>query len=271
MNRRSGITLVEVLVAILIMGVGILAIFTLFLVGMLNYKQAMQDDRVVQAATIANAIALARNIRNDPNVNTAFANNGKPVTVVYVDGFYFNLLNSNHLDSNIPRCTIALNNPQQSFQRWFALLDDFEFNPNGIPEGNAAIVESKGYYTWAYLLRRPRINDPTFTDMAVVVYGGRTVAVQEGETEMVAAGNLGDTQITVTGTPAITKTGWVLDLTPDQITGNLTGQFYRIVSVTPEGANTILETQIPLKAPVQKILVMENVLEVIERGTGWEP
>jgi type II secretory pathway pseudopilin PulG len=261
MKRQSGITLVEVLVAILIMGVGLLAIFTLFPIGLLNYRQAMQDDRVVQAATNANSIALARNIRHDINVETAFANGQ---TLVYVDAFYQNI--AGNLGGSIPRCTITGAKPT----RWFALLDDFEFNQDGTPVANAGIVESKGYYTWAYLLRRPRANDRSFTDMAVVVYGGRTVAVAEGETVLPALGSIDGAGLTVTGTPAISRTGWVLDLTPDA-TGNPTGQFYRIVSVTPNGATTFLETQIPLRSDVKSILVMENVIEVLERGTGWEP
>ena len=87
MNRRSGLTLVEVLIAILIMGVGMLSILTLFPIGLLNCRQALQDDRVVQAATNASAIALARNIRHDPLVETQFATG---TMAVYVDGFYAN-------------------------------------------------------------------------------------------------------------------------------------------------------------------------------------
>ena len=45
MQRRSGITLVEVLVAILIMGVGMIALLTLFPLGALNIAQALKDDR----------------------------------------------------------------------------------------------------------------------------------------------------------------------------------------------------------------------------------
>jgi Tfp pilus assembly protein PilV len=54
---QSGITLVEVLVAILITGVGLLAPLTLFPLGALNMAQAINDDRAdaiaAQAATFS--------------------------------------------------------------------------------------------------------------------------------------------------------------------------------------------------------------------------
>jgi hypothetical protein len=53
----SGITLVEVLVAIFAQGVGLLALLTLFPLGALEMAQAVKDDRT--AAVAANAEALS--------------------------------------------------------------------------------------------------------------------------------------------------------------------------------------------------------------------
>jgi Tfp pilus assembly protein PilV len=53
----SGVTLVEVLVAILVQGVGLLALLTLFPLGVLEMAQAVKDDRT--AAVAANAEALS--------------------------------------------------------------------------------------------------------------------------------------------------------------------------------------------------------------------
>lgn len=44
-NRRSGVTLMEVLIAIMIMGVGMLAILALFPLGALSMARAIRDDR----------------------------------------------------------------------------------------------------------------------------------------------------------------------------------------------------------------------------------
>src|SRR4051794_9040579 len=65
MTRRSGVTLVEVLVAIFVMGIGLIALLTLFPIGMLRMAQAMRDARSGEAAESAHAIAIMQNVRND--------------------------------------------------------------------------------------------------------------------------------------------------------------------------------------------------------------
>jgi hypothetical protein len=50
MTRRPGLSLVEVLVALFIMGLGTIAILTLFPLGALQMGQALKDDRTAQAA-----------------------------------------------------------------------------------------------------------------------------------------------------------------------------------------------------------------------------
>jgi prepilin-type N-terminal cleavage/methylation domain-containing protein len=66
MARRRGVTLVEVLVAIFIMGIGLIALLTLFPIGVLRMAQAIKNDRTAQAAKNGDRIALLQNIRNDP-------------------------------------------------------------------------------------------------------------------------------------------------------------------------------------------------------------
>jgi type II secretory pathway pseudopilin PulG len=58
MNRRTATTLTEVLVAIFIMGIGLMAILSLFPLGAAQMAQALKDQRSAEAA--ANASALAR-------------------------------------------------------------------------------------------------------------------------------------------------------------------------------------------------------------------
>jgi hypothetical protein len=59
-NRRRGISLVEVLVAIFVMGIGLMALLTLFPLGALEMAQAIKDDRCGHAKH--NAAALIRSI-----------------------------------------------------------------------------------------------------------------------------------------------------------------------------------------------------------------
>ncbi|MFO0809187.1 MAG: prepilin-type N-terminal cleavage/methylation domain-containing protein [Gemmataceae bacterium] len=58
MNRRTGVTLTEVLIAIFIMGIGLLAILSLFPLGASQMAQALRDQRAAECA--ANGGALAR-------------------------------------------------------------------------------------------------------------------------------------------------------------------------------------------------------------------
>jgi prepilin-type N-terminal cleavage/methylation domain-containing protein len=122
MNRRHGTTLVEVLVAIFVMGIGMLALLTLFPLGAASMAQAIKDARAAHSAAKASAVAeffidpdinnaanpnstsVTLGIRNNPNITGAFATPGGlaslntnnydgPSYAVYVDpfGFYSSL------------------------------------------------------------------------------------------------------------------------------------------------------------------------------------
>lgn len=54
-RRRPGLSMTEVLVALFIMGLGTIAILTLFPLGAINMAQALKDDRTTQAANQAEA------------------------------------------------------------------------------------------------------------------------------------------------------------------------------------------------------------------------
>jgi prepilin-type N-terminal cleavage/methylation domain-containing protein len=274
MKNRAGLTLVEVLVAIFIMGIGILAILSLFPLGLLNCRQALQDDRAARCAANAAAVANAWDLRypNNPVLATALATNP---TGVYVDPWYAGIPGQAMIPgSTIPRVGVPgwPGNPQQ----WVSLTDDYTWTPDGIPDAAPAagtassIVKNGGTYTWCYMLRRTLSQpaNPNFTDMSVVVYKNRDLQTPGGETLFTAAGAAGTTAITLTTTagqnPPIRKTGWILD--------PATAQFYRVVSIVEITPTTfILETQLPLKAGVASVIVMENVVEVFEKGYGWPP
>lgn len=169
--KRRGATLVEVLVAIFVMALGMLALLTLFPLGALRMAQAIQDDRAAQCATNANAICTMRNIRQDPTVvyepdatdptgrkdaftsdldNLPFSPNNGPVFApdpngpsnpVLVDpAGYQQALGQGQrwvggLEGLIPRrrTSFDLGAPDRIY-RWFTLLDDYEFERVGSPQ-----------------------------------------------------------------------------------------------------------------------------------------
>jgi hypothetical protein len=181
---------------------------------------------------------------------------------------------------------------------------------DGTPEVPAGgFVKRGGRYTWAYLLKRPRAYSPEVVDLSVVVYGSRPVQVPGGENSYFAASDTSvppnPNILNVYWNPASTdkppfrKGVWVLDTTVD-LTPNPAspaqpwqvprGYFYRVVGTTDLGLDTgtglnvtQLEIQSPLKAVLPPpnpakpspgmgtIVLMEQVVEVFDRGSGWKP
>jgi hypothetical protein len=70
MQRRAGVTLVEVLVAIFVMGIGLIALLTLFPIGMLRMARAIHDERSGQSAQTASANAVIHSLGADADVVT---------------------------------------------------------------------------------------------------------------------------------------------------------------------------------------------------------
>lgn len=70
-RTRSGATLTEVLVAIFVMAIGLLALLTLFPLGALSMAQAIKDDRSAHSAKNAYAIGSAFSIQTDQVVTNS--------------------------------------------------------------------------------------------------------------------------------------------------------------------------------------------------------
>lgn len=64
---RSGLTLIEVLIAILVMGIGLISLLALFPLGALSMAQSIKDNRMAQYAASARAFANFR-IRSTSNL-----------------------------------------------------------------------------------------------------------------------------------------------------------------------------------------------------------
>jgi prepilin-type N-terminal cleavage/methylation domain-containing protein len=268
MCRRTGVTLIEVLIAIFIMSIGLLALLALFPLGAVNMAQAIKDTRTAHAA--ADAAANMKSFSpmlNDPYIVAAFAGaaplpvigtptgpdpNG-PSYAVYVDPIgvrAFSLVPSGQwvaggpvanngpgISRRTPHAFVTANS--QALLQWFSLLDDITFGPDGVPTSNA--IQRENRYSWAYLVRRPRYLDPSVVEMTVAVYDRRplqlsgTSFVPTGETAYSVVFNPAVSLNTVNlvyanglQKPALRPGGWILDATP--LPGH--GYFYRVVSVS---------------------------------------
>jgi hypothetical protein len=306
MKRRSGVTLVEVLVAIFVMALGLLTLLALFPLGVLTMEQAIQDDRTATASETATAIAIAQDLRHDPSVMPLFQT-PPPASIVYTaplaDGpsypvyvdpaGYRSYLSPTWVGGGtygVPRSTVSFVNTPADVLRWFSLLDDIQFDDSGYPNypipGQPTTFERNNRYGWAYLLRRPMTGDPTVVDMAVVVYAQRSL--QSDETTFNASFDPTSNIVSVSwpaGSPPpnLRPGSWILDTTPVATSPTTYGpphaSFYRVVGATDTSATSMdLEVQTPLRAfPAAggpfggTIVVMEGVAEVFEKGTGWHP
>jgi hypothetical protein len=70
MNRRPAATLMEVLVAIFVTAIGLLALLALFPLGALSMAQAIKDGRTAHATANAERNAVTLNVRQDPQLLT---------------------------------------------------------------------------------------------------------------------------------------------------------------------------------------------------------
>jgi hypothetical protein len=166
--ERQGATLVEVLVAITIMGLGLLSILSLFVVGSVTMSQASQDDLVAHVAANAGALADMMDVRHDPllltpppqsdvfslpfpgsiipdlNAVPGFQGMSYPVMVdpyglqsgqaalgratVNTPGLAF-------VSPGVPRCNVSFvagdTQPLRALTRWFTSQDDMSFLRDG--------------------------------------------------------------------------------------------------------------------------------------------
>jgi type II secretory pathway pseudopilin PulG len=320
MKTRPGTTLLEVLAAIFIMGIGLLALLTLFPLGATSMSQAMKDARLVETGSNARSTLNALNLRQDTNVTKAFwtpgSQNWTPPTLdnalpdlppdwngasypVFVDPVGLNYIGSTQRylpglpNKRMPRVSFTQATSGPAAMRWCSLWDDYTFDGNGsanLPTGAAR--ESR--YTWAYLMRRPNLQNPAVVEVSVVCYAGRNLQTPGGETAYKATYLPllpKPKTVTITYTadkPNVKRGGWILDVTYHNPAGNLNDQtlarkfgpihgfFYRVVDFTELAGNQIeLELQTVPVTPIYdgsgingQVVFLDNVAEVFPVGTG---
>jgi hypothetical protein len=299
MKVRAGITLIEVLVAIFIMSIGMLALMTLFPLGALSMAEALRADRCDQAGRQANAVTNAMNVRTDSNaaLQAAFSNNGTntlpaywtgPSFPVFVDPWGMYIGASGNVGSTGPVLRTNLSFTAGSLtntMRYCGLQDELTFLNNGTPDTSSGL-ERIPLTTWAYWLRRPNNSQPNVVELSIVVYYNRNLQLGSAETLVtnIAPNAATDpTTIVVPATTDIRRNQWIVDVTANYPTtgqtanarsyGPVQGNWYRVTNVvdTPLVANGVaLDLQPKAAAPIQQFVIMEDVVEVFYKGTGWK-
>jgi hypothetical protein len=274
---------VEVLISLFIMAIGMLSLLALFLTGAVSMGQALQADRAAAAGQIATEAAEAMGLRHDPAVMAAFdtpppGGSGRDWPV-YVDAFGA-AVNPAPLGAGLPltpgvprvRPSYARTAPLAA--RWFSLLDDMTFGPDGKPPAGG--VQRGGRFTWAYLVRRPLADHPAVVDLSVVVYAGRDTQTGTGEHLYRATGLGGESGVRLVytaaqGKPALRGGAWILDVTPEGTGRRPRAVFHRVVGVAEAGAALALEVDPELQGDLSAVVVLDNAVEVLRVGTGRAP
>jgi hypothetical protein len=291
-GARPGLSLVEVLVAIFIMGIGCVAILTLFPLGALNMAQALKDDRTAQAASQADAymrwywkaylvetstdttLASKLDDADGPAAGNPPAAAGEPSYPVFVDpmGYYARGGSPNQSINGtlIPRVTLSLlgtqSNPSLAALRTCSLLDGYTFDARAAGQPinqDTTLVDREYRYNWAWVLQRPNNSDRNTAMMTVVVFDKRAhmYVPPNAERTFNPAPNGAAVGSSLIQFPAGTNTGlikggWIMDATslgPPASVRNC--HFYRVVSVTdnPGNGTVDVELQTPLKPDTQPV------------------
>lgn len=291
---RRGITLLEVLAAIFIMGIGTLAILVLFPLAALNMAQALQDDRTAHIASNADAMATARDLRSDgtfagylttpPAAGLLIPDPSGPSYPVFVDPYYAGSFGNVAGLSHLRRVADHTISGAGANERWYSMTDDVSFDPDGKPK-NVGGLERQGYFTYSYMLKRNVSGAPQATSLYVIVYRARPVTVPQIERAYTVAptGNKGETSVTLTwaagaAAPELRRGNWLFDSsyrvarpTPTaRQFGYVNGAFYRVLEASSVSPTTMLvELEPPLRDNnVTQMVVLDGAVEVFERGTG---
>jgi hypothetical protein len=279
--RRSGATLVEVLVAIFVMGIGLIAVLALFPLGVIRMAQAIQDGRTAQIALNADAVSVLPlfNVRHDATFMATCQNPGGGLTKasfpgpsypVFIDPIGYRNAAATGYQSwlagtagTIPRISSPYVTSDAIALRWFSLQDDILFGTSGLPQyvppTPPYTFERAVRYSWGYMCQLPKVADNSVVNMAVVVFNRRSLGMGAGglplneyyyQSSYDTTRNVVTVTVPAGGTPPPLRPGeWILDCT--QVAGppaSAHGYFYRVVSLTDNGNSTFdIEVQTPFR------------------------
>jgi hypothetical protein len=299
MTRRAGVTLVEVLVAIFITGIGLMSLLVLFPLGALNMAQAIKDQRAADASRIADSLARAWDLRYDTNVFAAYQQpsailTGSPSYIAYIDPQGCRITGSGPMSgvtginrvcpagtiptgNNITTGLTLASNTQQIAQ-WTTLQDELVFDPSGAPltfgTAPSVFVERNPRYSWAWMCQQIKASSTntvtTPVNLTVVVYDRRPLVPSASglQEEVVCTGNFsaGSNMARLSWSsaspPQLKRGTWIMDAMTTH------GYWYRVVGVTPVTPNSAdVELHINARAGgTGTTLVVDSVVEVFDKG-----
>ncbi len=289
MNRK-GITLLEVLMAIFIMGIGMVSVFAIFPVAALMMGQAIEKYQVNEVVnnTQSNFDTDALEfVKNQPTwiysqldtVNPLINSNCIPVTQNFLKVqttssaplYLFLDQAAGPTRSSLGGVTVAYINggvspalPAQINERYFTSNFDIELDESG----RAVFpVASAGKYSVSFLLeKKPPLDNPLPSRRYMLVYKGRSQTFAPFPWEAIIT-NVASAPNLINPTPGALdykKQGWIM--TFNSVTGNRS--FHQIIAVNPNGAGIELEVKPKLGTDADNVYLLSDVVRVIDMGAG---
>jgi prepilin-type N-terminal cleavage/methylation domain-containing protein len=288
--NRKGITLLEVLMAIFIMGIGMVSVFAIFPVAALMMGQAIEKYQVNEVVnnTQSNFDTDALEfVKNQPTwiysqldtVNPLINSNCIPVTQNFLKVqttssaplYLFLDQAAGPTRSSLGGVTVAYINggvspalPAQINERYFTSNFDIELDESG----RAVFpVASAGKYSVSFLLeKKPPLDNPLPSRRYMLVYKGRSQTFAPFPWEAIIT-NVASAPNLINPTPGALdykKQGWIM--TFNSVTGNRS--FHQIIAVNPNGAGIELEVKPKLGTDADNVYLLSDVVRVIDMGAG---
>ncbi|MFM7112781.1 MAG: prepilin-type N-terminal cleavage/methylation domain-containing protein [Planctomycetota bacterium] len=196
LGTRKGLTLLEVLITIFVMGIGMLSVLTLFPLAARKIGMSIDMDRATQMAGNASAFLSLPVSAGKPSIRqtiqqyfefkenqarTAAAGNpallvnlSRPSEIVHFDPAGAAANQSTALLGTIAPMNAGVWAPPSGWpslgRNQVVSLDEYPFTDQGAPEPNSRRSER---YSSSYLFRRSRLDDETSMETLILVYAGR--------------------------------------------------------------------------------------------------
>ena len=273
MNRK-GITLLEVLMAIFIMGIGMVSVFAIFPVAALMMGQAIEKYQVNEVVNNAQSNFDADALEFVKNQPTWIYSNGAVLNPIFAGNspqYLFLDQAAGPTRSSLGGVTVAYINggvspalPAQINERYFTSNFDIELDESG----RAVFpVASAGKYSVSFLLeKKPPLDNPLPSRRYMLVYKGRsqTFAPFPWEAISTSVASAPNLIIPTPGVLDYKKQGWIM--TFNSVTGNRS--FHQIIAVNPNGAGIELEVKPKLGTDADNVYLLSDVVRVIDMGAG---
>ncbi len=282
--NRKGITLLEVLMAIFIMGIGMVSVFAIFPVAALMMGQAIEKYQINEVVNNAQSnfdADVLEFIKNKPDlvfygvarlnsVSPSFLNSTGLISAspqyLFLDQAYGGPTRTTLCGIPVGYIYDGITPTSLINERYFTSNFDIELDESG--RAATTPPASVGRYSVSFLLeKKPPLDNPLPSRRYMLVYKGRSQTFADFPWEAVTT-NVASAPNLINPTPGALdykKQGWIM--TFNSVTGNRS--FHQITAVNPNGSGGIeLEVKPKLGTDANNVYLLSDVVRVIDMGAG---